>query len=363
MSMTAEEVLFNCKKQFDFIKTDIDTLLRYVKELLEQCRDIDNSSFFVEQFKEIEKVIKNEIEDLKISEEYVKEVETETHIAIERYHEIQRFAEQKRDKIAEIKARVLGLRKDVVKKEQETIAKNLYSSVYESFEQLKNILINSQKNIDDKTIMLNYLNDNEAVLKNFSKENIINKANSYISAQKESIKYLSKQVVNDIERNYSYDNDLIEAIEKEKIEYLNNLNEDNFIKNSKIFFSKVSKNIENESIRKDNVIKIINAIQATGYLVDENDIKKIKEKNLVLIHAVKETGESADFAVRLDGSFLYNYEGFEGHEHDADADAFLKKMREQGITSWEAFNKQYREPKYVSKNSAIINSKKKSSGK
>ncbi|QEH61443.1 hypothetical protein SCHIN_v1c02460 [Spiroplasma chinense] len=361
MSMSAEEILLNCKKQFDFIKTDINVLLAYIQEMILHCREIDNSGYYEEQLKQLEKRVKDEIEDLKYADQYAKEVEGQVHVATERYHEIQRFAERKREMIADFKTEVFMLKKDVVKKEQEAIAKKLSESMFSSFEEMVNEFVSLQDTLDDKVLVKNYFDKYEAVLRNKSKEEIIEELKNHLTSEKESFKFIAKQMINSSIQLYDQDQDVVNAIKEDAKDFLQNSNEQNIFEDAKKFFVNSSRNAENEAIRKDNVIKIVKAIRDVGYIVNENNIRKIEEKNLILIHGEKVTGESADFAVRLDGSFIYNYEGFEGKEHDADADAFLQKLREQGIQSQDAFNKQYREPKYIAKNQqSLVNKKTKS---
>ncbi|QBQ07375.1 hypothetical protein SGLAD_v1c01760 [Spiroplasma gladiatoris] len=358
MSMTAEEVLLNCKKQFDFINTEINTLLKYIQELILECKDIDNSNFFLEQFKELEKKVKYELEDFKKAQDYVDEVQEDTHVKTERYHEIQRFAERKRNSLADFKAEVLALRKDIVKKEQNTIAKKLNDSLFKNYEDLKISLIQQQKDVDTKTLVKNYFENNEEILKNKNHDQIVEIINNYIINEKQDVTVLAKEVISNTIKEYKEDNDILNSFKNDALELLKDLNQDNFFKKIKRFYSNSLKNIENEIVRKDNVKKIIQAIEDIGYHVNENNVRKIEEKNLIIIHAQKETGESADFAVKLDGSIVYNYEGFEGHEHDVDANDFLNKLKEYGINSSEAFNKQYREPKYVAKHKELIKNKK-----
>ncbi|AHI52522.1 hypothetical protein [Spiroplasma culicicola] len=363
MSMSAEEILLNCKKQFEFIKTDINTLLAYIQELLEECHQIDNSNFYTEKLESLIKKVKDEILDLQKADDYAKEVEGQTHVATERYHEIQRYAERKRELIAEFKAEVFALKKDITVKEQDAMVKNLNDSLYNSFDDLKREIINFYETVDDRTIIQNYFNEFETVLRNKDKSQLLEIVANHLNEQKQSTKFITKQMINSSIQLYDNDKDVVNAIKDDAKVFLTESNDSNLFDQAKQFFIKASKSAENEAIRKDNVIKIVNAIRAVGYIVDENNIRKLEEKNLILIHGEKVTGETADFAVRLDGSFVYNYEGFEGHEHDVDADAFLQKLREQGIQSSEEFNKQYREPKYIAKNKAIINNKKTNSSK
>ncbi|ARU92179.1 hypothetical protein SCLARK_001721 [Spiroplasma clarkii] len=363
MSMSAEEILFNCQKQFNFIKTDIETLLEYIKELISHCQEIDNSKFYEEQLLKIKERVLNEINDLKSLEKSANEIKRETHVAVEKYHELQRMAEKKREAIAEFKTQIYNLKRDVVKKEQMAITKKLQEHLSLNYNDLKSEILNLQNSIDDKALVQKYLDSNEVKFINLTTSQIISKVNDYLVETKESIAYQAKEVVRQAIKLYEADEDLVKAIQTDAKEFLQNTNSENFSSATKQFLMNASKKAEQEAVRKDAVIKIVKAICEVGYIVIEENIRKIEEKNVILIHGEKVSGETASFIVRLDGSFVYNYEGFEGHEHDIDADSFLKKLHEQGVQSTAAFNKQYREPKYIAKRSEILKKKKSDSQK
>lgn len=363
MSMSAEEVLFSCKKQFDFIKTDIKALLAYIEELIKHCQEIDNSIFFQDKLQEYKKRVMDEIADLNQIEKYANQNTKDTHIAIERYHEIQKQVEKKRSAIADLKTEMYALKKDVVKKEQDTIARKVMEMLSTDYESLKNEIVNLQNNLDDKVLAKNYFEKNEAKLINQSKGEIISAINKYMIEIKESSKQIAKDIINQTINLYKDDQDLVNAIKNDAWDFLQNVNETNIFTEANKFVINASRNAEQEAVRKDAVIKIVKAIRDVGYIVNESNIRRVEEKNLILIHGEKVSGETASFAVRLDGSFVYNYEGFEGKEHDVDAKEFLKKLREEGIQSTEEFNKQYHEPKYIAKRNQMLQNKKKDSNK
>ncbi|ALD66054.1 hypothetical protein [Spiroplasma cantharicola] len=357
MSMSAEEILINCEKQFSFIKKDIDVLIEYIIELISQCEQIDNSGFYKKEIEKLLEQLKREKTDL-AKNTYERELSSDTHIAIETYHEIQRFAERKRETIAEFKTQVYSFKKDVLIKEQENILKAFNKDIFKDLNSLKNELIAKYKNDQDKIYIKKMFETNQHKLINKTSDQIYSLIMEDLKELKASNQVIAKEIIGDSIQLYKEDLDVIKAI-KDSANKLSLLKESkNFQKDIKQYFLSSSKLAEQEAIRKDNVIKIVKAIREVGYIVKEENIRKLEEKNMILIHGEKLTGETADFVVKLDGSFVYNWEGFEGREHDSDAQAFIKKLKEFNLHSSDEFNKQYREPKYIAKNRQNINSKK-----
>ncbi|WP_342258604.1 hypothetical protein [Spiroplasma endosymbiont of Dioctria linearis] len=357
MSMSAEEILINCEKQFSFIKKDIDVLIEYIIELISHCEQIDNSGFYKKEIEKLLEELKKEEKDL-ARNTYERDLSTNTHVAIETYHEIQRYAERKRDTLAEFKVQVVSLKRDVLIKEQENILKVFTKDNFRDLISFKNELISKYKNEKDKLFIKEMFEKNQHRLINKKPEEIINLITEELKQFKTSNRVMSKEIVKNSIQLYKEDSDLLTAIKEQANKLISLKETKNYQKDIKDYFISSSKLAEQEAIRKDNVIKIVKSIREVGYIVKEENIRKIKEKNLILIHGEKLTGETADFVVKLDGSFVYNWEGFEGHEHDADAQAFLNKLKEFNLHSSKEFNKQYREPKYIAKNKQNINNKK-----
>jgi len=349
MSMSAQEVLLNCKKQFEFIKKDITTVLAYIQEAIDHCKQIDNSNFYSEKLKELEIRVKNELLDLKTADDYANELELETHLKIPKYREIQRFAENKRKNIAKFKTEIFALKKDIVKKEQESIFLKLNTSFFDDYLVLKDIIINLYSNIDDKAMVKKFLLENEVLFLNKTYNEVVSNVNIFMTSKKQSTNYVMTDMINKSIKFYDDDPEIVNMLQDNIKIFKTNTNEQNQLNKINDFWLDSSKNIENEVVRKDCVVKIVKAIREVGYIVEENNIRKNKEKNLILIYGEKISGESASFAVKLDGSYVYNYEGFEGKEHDHDADQFLKKLYENGIQSTNSLKRQYREPKYIAK--------------
>lgn len=362
MSMSAQEVLLNCKKQFEFIKKDITAVLAYIQEAIDHCKQIDNSNFYSEKLKELEIRVKKELLDLKTADDYANELELEAHLKIQKYREIQRFIENKRKNIAKFKTEVFALKKDVVKKEQESIFLKLNTSSFDDYVTLKDKIINLYSNIDDKAIVKKFLLENEVLFLNKNYDEVVSNVNIFMTNKKQSTNYVMTDMINKSIKFYDDDPEMVTMLQDniKMFEANTKDNERNLLNKINDFWHDSSKNIENEVVRKDCVVKIVKAIRDVGYIVKEDNIRKNKEKNLILIYGEKISGESASFAVRLDGSYVYNYEGFQGKEHDHDADQFLKKLYENGIQSTNSLKRQYREPKYIAKQkNQILNKKNK----
>ncbi|AUB31202.1 hypothetical protein [Spiroplasma floricola] len=356
MSMTAEEILVNCEKQFNFIKKDIDFLIKYINQLIDECKQIDSSGYFKKQIEQILEELTKEQMDL-AKNTYEREVSSNTHVAIETYNEIQRYAERKREVIADFKAKVFCFKKDVLEKEQENLLKALDKNVFEDIENLKNSLIAKYSNSEDKLYIKRLFEQNQHTLINKKDNELYDFVLQNLKKYKASNSSIVKEVVSSSIDLYKDDQDIVNSIKQDAKEFMSLINLINLQGNIKDYFLKSSKTAEQEAVRKDNVIKIVKAIREVGYIVNEDNIRKLAEKNLVLIHGEKLSGETADFAVRLDGSFVYNWEGFEDHKHDVDAQNFLNKLKEFNLHSSDEFKKQYREPKYIAKNKKIIKDK------
>ncbi|WP_339021169.1 hypothetical protein [Spiroplasma endosymbiont of Atherix ibis] len=354
--MTAKEILVNCEKQFSFIKKDINSLIKYIKELIEQCKQIDSSGFFKKQIEQIlEELTKEQIDLTKNT--YEREISSDNHVAIETYNEIQRYAERKREVIADFKTKVFCFKKDILEKEQENILKSLDKNIFEDITNFKNSLISNYSSSEDKLYIKNLFEKNEHILINKKGNELYDFILQSLKEHKSSNNSIVKEVVSSSIDLYKEDEDIVNSIKQDAKDFISKINLINLQNSIKDYFVKSSKIAEQEAVRKDNVIKIVKAIREVGYIVKEDNIRKIAEKNLILIHGEKLTGEAADFAVKLDGTFVYNWEGFEYHKHDIDAQSFLNKLKEFNLHSSDEFNKQYREPKYIAQNKKIIKNK------
>ncbi|AOG60104.1 hypothetical protein SHELI_v1c01490 [Spiroplasma helicoides] len=361
MSLTVQQMILNSKKLHELLKKDIDSIMKFIQELVDQCKDIDNAGFFTEKLKSLLKNSKFLLEELETKDNILLQETIDENILLENYNVAQQFAIKKRKQLADLRAELYVIKAEVVKKEQNEIMK-AFENTNKSFEQVKHELINKQKNLDDKVLVKNYLEQHEASLVNKSLPEIYNLINVNVFKVDNQYELIAREMIKEVTESCGNDQDVVDEITQRAKAFINKKNENELMKNAKEFISSSSELIENELIRRENVIKIVKAIREVGYIVKEDNIRKLKEKNIIMIHGEKITGETADFAVNLDGSFIYNYEGFENHDHDADVNEFIDKLRSLGINTTEAIKKQYREPKFVANKSKLI-SKNKNSGK
>lgn len=349
MSMTAEEILVNCQKEFSFIRKDLELLMMQVRKMLEDCKQLDNSKYFEEHIAKLEKEIMKTLKDLN-ENAYEKEVGSDTHVAIETYHEIQRYSERKRDEIANFKKEMYQFKQEVLVKEQSLIRKKLVEGKFESFETLSKAIVEEQKNSDDKIFVSGWLEKNKSLLINKNHSEIIELATNALTDDLNSAKGMTSRIINDTIKNYgSIDSEMVEAFKNEAKAFLENVNTSDVYSKAQEFLKVSSKKSEQVAVRKDNVIKIVKAIRNLGYVVSKEWIRELKDEGIILIHGEKVTGEYADFSVRMDGKFLINSEGFEKEDHDVELDSIISALRKEGLPATEAFKKQYREPAYVAK--------------
>ena len=86
--------------------------------------------------------------------------------------------------------------------------------------------------------------------------------------------------------------------------------------------------IVGEKVRQKSLKIIMDAVQKRGFIVDKKNIKIIREKNEVILVALKASGEKAEFKVYLDGRFIYDFRGYEGQACQKDIEPFMKDLEE-----------------------------------
>jgi hypothetical protein len=86
--------------------------------------------------------------------------------------------------------------------------------------------------------------------------------------------------------------------------------------------------IVGEKVRQKSLKIIMDAIQKRGFIVDKKNIKINREKNEVILVALKASGEKAEFKVYLDGRFIYDFRGYEGQACQKDIEPFMKDLEE-----------------------------------
>ena len=86
--------------------------------------------------------------------------------------------------------------------------------------------------------------------------------------------------------------------------------------------------IVGEKVRQKSLKIIMDAVQKRGFIVDKKNIKINREKNEVILVALKVSGEKAEFKVYLDGRFIYDFRGYEGQACQKDIEPFMKDLEE-----------------------------------
>ena len=86
--------------------------------------------------------------------------------------------------------------------------------------------------------------------------------------------------------------------------------------------------IVGEKVRQKSLKIIMGAVQKRGFIVDKKNIKINREKNEVILVALKASGEKAEFKVYLDGRFIYDFRGYEGQACQKDIEPFMKDLEE-----------------------------------
>ena len=87
-----------------------------------------------------------------------------------------------------------------------------------------------------------------------------------------------------------------------------------------------SEAIISENVRKNTIKSIVANITDKGFVVDKKNIRHIKDENMVKITALKPGGQFAEFNVKLDGSFIYKFDGYEGQACQKDIQPFLADL-------------------------------------
>lgn len=86
--------------------------------------------------------------------------------------------------------------------------------------------------------------------------------------------------------------------------------------------------ITDEKIRKETLKIIIKAIKSRGFIVDtKNNLKIDKKRNVLILVAVKASGQIAEFEIQLNGKFMYHFDKYEGHACKKDIGPFLEDLK------------------------------------
>ena len=85
--------------------------------------------------------------------------------------------------------------------------------------------------------------------------------------------------------------------------------------------------IVEEKIRKETILAILKAIRDRGFIVDtKKNLKIDRDKNVVKLVALKPSGQRAEFEIRINGKFMYRFEGYEGTACNKDIEPFMDDL-------------------------------------
>ncbi len=76
--------------------------------------------------------------------------------------------------------------------------------------------------------------------------------------------------------------------------------------------------IIDEKLRRSAVKAIVGCITSKGFVVRREDIRHIRENDIVKITAMKPGGQTAEFSIDLRGKFIYHFQGYEGRACEKD---------------------------------------------
>ncbi|WP_338969451.1 hypothetical protein [Spiroplasma endosymbiont of Labia minor] len=349
MSKTAREVLMDYQRSVNHITRDINLLRETILKIISECKEIDNSKLSVNELEQL--LIELNLFDKEINEKaYDKKIPSDTHIAVETFKEINNYLQRKVDDILNIKVKAQEIRKNVLAKERELILKKYNDISLNNFKNIFEKIILEFKNLNQKNIAQLFFDQNMSKLINMNTNEIMYELNEFIKNQeaKDSAENIVKELVN----NYKDDSDSVNLIKNEALTFVKKISSDNFSMSYKEFIKETEKKITDEEIRKDIVRKIIISIRNLGFNVERENVLKSQDGNNIIIRGEKITGETATFKVNLDGSYIYDFDGYEEHEHDKDSDAFIQKLRDFGLGTSNEFEKVYRQPTFKNKNAS-----------
>ncbi|AXK51046.1 hypothetical protein [Spiroplasma alleghenense] len=362
MSKSAKEVLLDYQKKVKHISDDINFLINSIKLIIASCEKIDNSNIYKEELNNLLKKLTEKQYDLKTNA-LDKAISKDVHTATETLKEINAYLNRQVDGVAEIKQMALAIKEKVIKAELEQIKTNLKNNSFSSFSQkIENILSNITE-ADSHNYLKDFIDKNQNKLINTNQDNLQEYLLDELAKFNSDPKNIFEKVVNSQIEQFKTEPDLLSIINESKLKISKEISQENLSRNINSFLQETEHKIASEVTRKEVVIKIIKAIRDVGFVVNKEDVIRAKMGSKVMILAQKPTGETAQFAVDLDGSYIYNFEGYEGKEHDYDSDDFIQKLREFGLATSEEFDKVYRQPSFVAKKSQSqtnINKKKKS---
>lgn len=84
--------------------------------------------------------------------------------------------------------------------------------------------------------------------------------------------------------------------------------------------------IVSEELRKKAIKKIRKCVQQRGFMVDKGNIRKNGDTVTMIAHKIG--GETATFTINIDGSFIYDFQGYEDQACQKDIEPFVKDLEE-----------------------------------
>lgn len=89
---------------------------------------------------------------------------------------------------------------------------------------------------------------------------------------------------------------------------------------------RASQAIVSEGLRKKALRKIKQCVEQRGFIVDKTNIRKNGDTVTMIAHKIG--GETAIFRVNINGSFVYDFQGYEGQACQKDIEPFIKDLQE-----------------------------------
>ncbi|AHF58287.1 hypothetical protein [Spiroplasma eriocheiris] len=347
MSMSVEQVMYNYQKKIEQLKININFVRENLTILLQQLKAIDASGLNCQQtekyLKELDAIIA-EIEN----NELVKTFSKQDHVELEQAKQVNFYLEQKKLRLAEIQQEVELLKIQVIEDETKQRVANLKNRLNLNHNQLEQELLAMFDDKQSQAIILSFFKENKSKLVNLSPTEIADIVKEEINNYRTTTDFVKNQYLTSFKEQVSRDKFVqaelatdLEQFSKLDLESSQELNKKALALQNKI----ITKQLD-ESARKHAISSILQSIQKRGFIVNNNDIRLVKENedSVVIVYAKKVTGEEAIFKVYLDGRFTYKFEGYEGHAHDTDEQPFINDLSMYDVSLSKEQKKTYLNP-------------------
>ncbi|WP_342268730.1 hypothetical protein [Spiroplasma endosymbiont of Aspidapion aeneum] len=347
MSLSATEMLRDCKKRYQICSNEIYILKNRINDLINQFSSFKIDTVIMDLLIKAQNnlnIEQEKIDNFIITNPQCEEVENE----IERYNNLNNITERVNKKLNDIRMELLEFEDFVIDKEKENIFLALSNNNNNTIEFYLEEIKKQFADIDDKVLVKKIFDEKKHIYINMSKEEV------YLDICKQ-IKFENLKSKFEI-------NDYLKIFDPRT--------KNDYWITKRIKATAVSQNLstikaieysialrENMQMQHENAKKVMNAIKKIGYNINKDEIVLNEKENTIYIHCVNNYDKTVDFSIKMDGSLIYNFEGFEGHEHDIDFNLFKEELRKQGIVGNEIVSRIYREPKYI-KNKNNLKTKK-----